>query len=378
MYLMRSPTLYLMITGILFTPFFVFAQTTSTTTQQLDLTQERAAAQVKIDAMAQDYLNSITTPNEARLKALTGDINIKLTPQDPGPNETVTVTLVGYLTDLNRATISWLINGKVVSSGVGQKIFLFQSGRSGEITTVKVNVVTANGEQIEKNFSFSPVGATILWEADTYVPPFYKGKPILSPEARVRVIAIPDTQSSKNSLAAGDLVYTWEKNGIAQVDASGYRKNSFSFTAPLPFGKTGVSVVVSSLTGSMQSKKIIDLQLSQPFVLFYEQHPLLGVWYNRPFGNNITLNRKEFSISAEPYFFSNDTSDVPTLKYDWSINGNLAKNYGRTITLRNDTGAKGNSSVSLSMRGLRQTFQSATQNLLVQFEAAPSTSGPTF
>lgn len=370
---------FLVVSTIITLPFSAFAQTATTTAvQPPDMMQERAAAQVQIDAMAQEYIDSFATPRDINLKALTDDVNIKTTPQDPGPNETVTVTLVGYLADLGRASIDWSVNGKVVSSGVGQKLFTFQNGRSGETTTIRTTIVTATGEQLSKSFSFTPIGTTVLWEADTYTPPFYKGKPLLSPEARVRVIAIPDIGGIKNSLTAGDFVYVWKKDGMVQADTSGFRKNSFSFIAPLPLNKTGVSVNISSLTGSMQSKRTIDVPLFNPLILFYEKHPLLGVWYNRPFGTDITLNNKEFSISAEPYFFSNETSDTPTLKYDWTINGNSTQNFGHTITLRNDTGAKGDSSISLAMRGLKQTFQSAGQTLNVHFTESAVTGRPTF
>lgn len=379
MYLARTLALSTLLGGLLSAPFFAFAQTVATTTaiQPPDPTQERAVVQTKIDAMTQDYLNSFPTPNEINLKAIVDDIDIKTNPQNPGPNELVTATLIGHIANLNKATISWSMNGKIVSSGIGQKTLTFQNGRSGETTIIKTTVVTANGERVQKDFSFTPIGVTILWEADTYVPPFYKGKPLISPESHVRAIAIPDIENTRGSLSAGDLVYTWKKNNMTQVDASGYQKNYFPFIAPMPFGKTEVSVNVSSLAGPMQSQKKIELPLSNPFILFYEKHPLLGVWYNRPFGTDVTLDRPEFSISAEPYFFSNETSDVSTLKYDWTVNGKSAQNYAHTITLRNDAGVKGNSAISLTMRNLHQTFQSGVQNLGVHFMGTETTSRPT-
>ena len=35
------------------------------------------------------------------------EINVEITPETPGPNEVVYVTLTSYLTNINAATITW-------------------------------------------------------------------------------------------------------------------------------------------------------------------------------------------------------------------------------------------------------------------------------
>ncbi len=369
-------------------PFFAFAQTTLTEAQVRELLQQasqtappsvqtpnileqRAAAQLQIDALLADFLKTFPTKKELQKRTLVDNVTIQTTPEYPDPNETIKAVAFGFLSDFDTATISWSINGKVVERGVGKKTFSFQNGDSGKTTTLAMNVITNSGVSIKKEVSFTPLGTTILWEADTYTPPFYKGKPLLSSEAQVRAIAVPDGGNASN------FIYKWEKNGEFLASASGYGKDSFVFKGPKPFGETGVRVNISSLNKTLGSKKSVNLPVSQPFILFYESHPLIGTWYNRPVATNLNITKKEFSIIAEPYFFSNENSEKPTLAYKWSLNGRVAHNPGRKITIKNESGGKSVSSLALRMRGLTQTFQSASRSLTINF-AADESARPTF
>ncbi|MEK7569074.1 MAG: hypothetical protein AAB497_03095 [Patescibacteria group bacterium] len=380
-------------------PFFIFAQTQ--TQDEIDAAYQEAlkdprmqdalklreeADAIMLDAekykkdlsdFVDERTKQILTPEEVQKKVLSDYLDVKVSPQNPGPNEQITITIESYLADLRKATIKWLVNGKVASQGLGQTVFRFQNGSSGKTTSVSVSIVTNTGDAIERGFSFTPVGVAILWEASTYTPPFYKGKALMVPQAQVRVAAVPDIGSATNPFGAGNLVYTWEKNGLVHEGSSGFGKNVFSFTGPTPFNGIDVRVRVSSLDDTMNSEMRVSVPLSRPFILFYEKHPLLGVLYNKPLSDKFTLDKQEFSISAEPFFFSNEESEYSTIRYNWAVNGNTVQSSGRTLTFRNDTGAKGESAVSLSMRGIKQTSQSASRDLKVRL-GEESSERPTF
>lgn len=401
MYPMRTALLSTFFCGILCMPFFVFAQTTLTEDQVNTLAQQVASStqiqeankalqeaqkamedaktlQANIDNFIEERTKLILQPSEIQKKAISDYLDIKVSPQTPGPNESVKITIESYLADLYKATMTWSLDGKIVEKGLGKMVFNFQNGPSGKTTRVSVTVTTNTGYTLTKEFLFTPVGITILWEADTYTPPFYKGKALMVPQARVRVAAVPDTAGPGSPLGAGNFVYTWKKNDTVWADASGYGKNVFSFVGPIPLSKIDVRVAVSSLDDSTKSELRVNVPLSRPFILFYEKHPLLGVLYNRPLGSEYALNKKEFSISAEPYFFSNEDPRTPTLKYNWEINGKTVQKHSRTVTIRNDTGAKGDSSVLLTMRGIAKTFQNASQKLKVHTEGTETSDLPTF
>lgn len=339
-----------------------------------------AQYQKQIDALTKKR-EELFAPNPAEISAQTllKYLNVKVSPENPAPFETIRVTIESYISDLDKAKINWSLNGKIVDSGTGKRVFTFTNGPSGKTTRLNVTITTNSGERISRDFSWNPVALTILWQANTYTPPFYRGKALLTPQASVRVVAIPDSSSGSNALSGGNFAYVWQKDGSTVTNASGYGKNLFSFLGPKPYDKISVSVLASSVDDAVKSEKRINVPVTQPFILFYESTPLLGVWYNRPMSSSFTLAKKEFTLSAEPYFFSNEDSDAPILKYDWTLNGGQIQNYGNTITLRNDTGQEGNSTVSLNMSGIKKIFQTASQSLRVQFTSnEESSSRPSF
>lgn len=368
MHSIRTILFHTFLGGIVLTPFFAFAQTTTPALTAAQIQQQQQLQQ-QLDQLRSEQMAAINAnPTQVSASLILQNLDIKVSPQNPGPDEAITVTIESYISDLDKATFSWSLNGKVVQSGVGKRSLGFVNGPSGKTTNLTVNITTVEGINITKRLSWSPVGLTILWEANTYTPPFYRGKALLAPQAEVRVVALPDSTSGSNALSADNFAYVWQKDGSVVTSASGYKKNYFTFPAPMPFGQTNVKVSVSSMDGSVSSEKTISPTLTQPFVLFYEDSPLIGVWYNHAIGNNFTLTQKEFSIKAAPYFFSTvDTNDSAVLKYDWSVNGNPAQNFGQTITLRNDAGTQGNSNITLSISGLQKIFQDAVQSLTVHF-----------
>ncbi|MEK7538709.1 MAG: hypothetical protein AAB552_02615 [Patescibacteria group bacterium] len=352
------------ILGTLFAlPVFIFAQTTTGTS-----TAEKTALQEQLDTLVQSRINQLSSPAQIRINAIRDYLEITTSPKYPKPNELVRITIESYLTDLNKATLAWSVNGDVVTQGIGKKTFSFNNGASGKTTRVSVLIRTNGGEVVVKEFSFSPIGVTILWEADTYTPPFYKGKPLASAQSSIRAVAIPDTGNAKNILGAGNLVYVWKKNGNNVSEASGYAKNSFTFTAPKPYDEASVGVQVSPIdSNTVKSETRVNVPLSNPFVMFYEKHPLEGVRYDRPLGTKFALSGKEVTLRAEPYFFSNESGNKSTLSYQWSLNGKKTSNQGRTITLKNDKGVKGDSTISIAIHGITQTFQSGSKSIMLHF-----------
>lgn len=358
---------FFVLSAIFTLPIFVFAQTTPSQSYQ-----------DTINKLLEEQQQQYSRVSEIQKGALGGYLDVKVNPPIPGPNVPVQITIESYLTDLYKANISWSLNGTVLLRGLGKNTFSFQNGPSGETTYVSLSIITNTGETVYKSFSFTPVGVTIMWEADTYTPPFYKGKAMMTPQANVRIIAVPEKTTIGDPLGAGNLVYGWKKGDYIDNVASGYGKNVYSFAGPPPLTIEKITLNVSSVDDSAQSEMQIYLPQVRPFILFYEKDPLLGVRYDKPFDTETTLNKKELSVSAEPYFFSNERGEAPTLRYSWSVNGKTVQNYGRTITLRNDNGVKGASLVSLSMRGITQTFQTAKKELKVNLKESSTSSRSIF
>ena len=72
---------------------------------------------------------SIISVSEA--VSLNNGVNIKITPNFPGPNQEVSISIEEYSMDINMSEISWFKNGVLVKKGVGEKNFSFITGDIG-------------------------------------------------------------------------------------------------------------------------------------------------------------------------------------------------------------------------------------------------------
>jgi len=315
------------------TPFFAFAQSSPTTSD---------------DATNQVF-----------------QFEIQTSPQKPGPSEMVQATVTSSTDDLSVADITWTLNDKVMQVGVGKTTFSFQNGDAGQTTRLNVSILTDAGESANKDLSFMSLGAILLWEADTHTPPFYKGKAMMTPKSKVRITAIPSVSNTPDAIITGSLMYTWEHDGAPALENSGYGQNSFSFVSPQPGINTLAKVAITSLDGEINESMGINLFLGEPMVLFYEDNPLFGILFNNAFGDETVFPGKELTLVAEPYFFPNANLLEPNLSYSWSLNGAIVKNTGRTITFRNESGTKGNSVLTLTATEIKGALQSIVKSLQI-------------
>jgi hypothetical protein len=108
------------------------------------------------------------------------DVNVDMIPENPGPNQAVSVTLTSFATDINAASITWKVNDKTQKTGRGEKVFNFTTGGINTTTTLDIQIITAEGQLVAKTFDIKPVGVDLLWQSGSFVPPFYKVKRYLA------------------------------------------------------------------------------------------------------------------------------------------------------------------------------------------------------
>jgi hypothetical protein len=71
---------------------------------------------------------------------------------------------------------------------------------------------------------------TLLWQAnDAYVPPFYKGKALLTEGSDVKIVAMPEIKSGSGTINPKNLTYSWKKDYTNDPDGSGYGIHSYVF-----------------------------------------------------------------------------------------------------------------------------------------------------
>lgn len=292
-------------------------------------------------------------------------IDVKTSPPTPKPNEQVTITLKSYAIDLGSADIIWYVNKEAKKEGIGEKSFILQSGNLGEETIVDVLIATGDGLKFKKHIVISPGEVDILWEAQTYTPPFYRGKALPTYNSLVKVVALPrfNTTSSPK-----DFHYEWKLNRN-QNAGDGIGKNSVLMRATWPDSVVNVGVTASLLGTSMSGENNIDVPTLKPVLVFYENAPLLGVRFDQALTNLTETTASQFTLLAVPYFFSRDDYENNNLLYSWDINrtpSTPSRNPESLVLVKSGTAAE-SMNILLNVQNPKRVIQSALLQTTVSF-----------
>ncbi len=297
-----------------------------------------------------------------------GTITLTSVPANPAPGQTVSINVRSFNTDIDRATITWSVNGKQTASGLGLKDFVTRLGNVGSDTRISVIVLTEKGDTLTKDISFTAASVSLIWEADSYVPPLYKGKALLSRYTNAKIVAITQLGNTSTSLSPQNLIYTWKKNGRNMASVSGYSKNTLQLDRYDTAEETTVKVVVSNQEGSLRIEKEITLNPVQPKLVTYIYNPLYGTLYTRALSGNYRVSTKELSLSAVPYFFNGGPATPILTDFSWSINNTRESPTNNVFTLRNVASATGTVNISIgASNSIGSTKESDTNELSLTF-----------
>lgn len=290
---------------------------------------------------------------------------VTVLPKYPGPYQNVTVKVEDFSRDINGVNISWSINGKAEKSGVGLKEFTFQTGALGSVSNVSINM----GGSVE-TVSVRPTSVDLIWQSDTYTPPFYAGKALHSNQDPVTVVAEPFfLNSKKERLDPNKLVYKWLQDGNIVGSASGYGKKTFTVEQSILLKPISIEVEVSSTDGTYRSNARITISDIRPEVLVYENHPLYGIVFEKALnGKDFVMAGSETKITAVPFFFSNKQKNSGDLLYDWNLNNSSVSEKGNEVVFRKPENVKqGSSLISLNVKNLERFMQYADASFNIKF-----------
>lgn len=296
---------------------------------------------------------------------------LRVNPSSPGPGQTVTAEVTSTLIDLNNSIISWIVNGATFPTPqTSTKISLTAPSTMGAKLTIKVVVKADGGLSLSREQTIRTGALDLLWEADSYTPPFYKGKALPAAGSNITVNVLPDLRDdSGKKIPVSDLVFTWKQNSLVVQGVSGRGKNVATFPGPEFYTPFEVWVEVASLDQSIQALGALTLEPFMPNIIFYESHPTLGIRFEEAITDTLELGGGEVSIAAQPFYFAGTNANSPQLTYQWVLNGanvpnpNVNKNL---IVLRADTEG-GAANVGLGVKHLSKIFQEASKNFMVNF-----------
>ncbi|PIP73400.1 MAG: hypothetical protein COW88_02160 [Candidatus Lloydbacteria bacterium CG22_combo_CG10-13_8_21_14_all_47_15] len=299
-------------------------------------------------------------------------ISVSASPENPVPNERVTIKVASSRFSVDESTITWYVNGEQIRSGIGAKETVLTVGSAGSALRVTVVVEHKKFGTFEVEKTFRPAEVTLVWEADTYTPPFYRGKALPASQADTRIMAFPRIidETSGRLVPARELVYLWKVDFRVIEDRSGYGRNTLEFQGAKVYEHRYVTVDVSTVDGLVTAHAAASISAIQPEIVLYENRPLEGVVYDTALTGSVTIRGEESAIRAEPYFFSH-SEPVETR---WALNGNAIEVDGggtlgwREVTFRKPEDVEGGASrVTLDVNATERFLQFASANLLIQF-----------
>lgn len=288
-------------------------------------------------------------------------LQVSIVPDIPEPGERVWANAESFTADINRAQVVWSLNGIPVKSGRGEKAFSFTVSDVGALTTLGISVIGADGVVTERSFSFSPASVDLLWQATSYVPPLYAGKALLPPMGSYRVVAIPHVVQGGATIPVGQLSYTWKRDGTVLGSASGYAKNVLDMTGSKLGRVQRIEVVVEDPSGKTVVKKTLIIPTVEPQIIFYENHPLSGMHFERAIEGSYHPENDEVAIIGYPFFFDVAKPTDPSLAYVWMVGPTKitpsSENQNR-ITIRRQEGVT-SALFRLEVRNAAAVLQSA-------------------
>ncbi|OHA24663.1 MAG: hypothetical protein A3B11_00580 [Candidatus Taylorbacteria bacterium RIFCSPLOWO2_01_FULL_44_26] len=321
---------------------------------------------------------------QAQIPISVGGIELTASVDNPIPEQIVTITARSYSVDINTATISWSVGGKVISQGIGETVAKVKAPALGTVLNVTVSAVLPDGNRLTKSISIGSGSVDMIVETDGHVPAFFHGKAPEGYQNNIKIIAIGHIADSRGvQYDPQTLIYRWKKNNQAIEDQSGYGKQSVVVAGDIVPRAYVISVTAETRDGKARAESSVSISPQAPEIVFYIDDPLYGPMFNAAVNESIRIgSEREVSVLALPFGFNKPKDSSGNLSFSWMINNasHPELDSSQSIVLRApDTGA-GSSEVLVSVRNIRNILQSAQSGFAIVFgpSATQSTSDLNF
>jgi len=298
-------------------------------------------------------------------------VTISLSPTNPGPNTDVTATVSSFQTNVDTTNIAWYLNGQKKLTGIGKKNFTFKTGNIGELVTIEVALDTEAYGTITKELTILPNTLEILWESDTYVPPFYKGKALPSSQSSVRVIALPRFVNQNKLINTNNIVYTWKKGYFKDQNSSGFGKNVFVYKTGYTFNNDEITISATTEDKSVSITKKVPIHVYEPKIVLFENKPIEGIRYENALMDTFNYIENEVTVHAVPFFFSLSGLNDNSASFVWKLDGkNLETNPENKseFTLKKPEKGSGQYQLRLDINNLGYDLQTGSKKLTLVYD----------
>ncbi len=291
---------------------------------------------------------------------------IELSPENPEPRSSVTLTLTSYTFDISASFITWKINGEQVLAGNGERVLSVRTGDVGESLLVNVTAQNQAGYFVEQKITVTPASVALIYEAPrSHVPFFYEGRSFASTGGLVRVTAIPSISDGGLPLSPDSLSYTWHVNGEVLKKFSGYGKQSAEFRLDYLQDTNDVKVLVRTPKGAAVSKTL-RISPSEVTPMLYRYDEVFGTLLNSPITSRLETT-KTIPLKLEPYFVSSK-EDRPST-YKWLLDGfDVTPGEGQPLALTPKENSYGVKRLTVQVFGPDRRLQSAETSVEIIFD----------
>ena len=201
----------------------------------------------------------------------------------------------------------------------------------------------------------------ILWQGETYTPPFYKGRTLWSSQSRITFVAIPHGLGNP-----ANLNYKWTKTGTVLGNINGVGRNTISFVDSILSRPQTIKVdIIDSDKTVLASASTRVVPLS-PTLAIYENNPLYGFMFHRETSGTYGLQEREITFAAFPFFFSASNRADIALGYEWRTNAGGVETRN-SVTYRTPEDATGFSEIQVHASNEGKITQTANKNFLIEF-----------
>lgn len=293
-------------------------------------------------------------------------LEVETIPSSVEPGSTVTVRAQVPASMAGSATFVWRVDGRTVDQGIGRNAIQVAVGGAGTRTVVSVNVTEGGVLRAEKTIELAPASVDLVWEGNTYTPPFYHGKPLTTGSSAVTVLAVPNIIQNGARVSSDDLVYRWYVNDAQAPKKSGYGASWFSLTTPQFENEFTVRVVAETRDGSIRTTNEISIKPVRPEIVIYQRSPLLGLRFDQATGASHTMNNGEVTFVAFPLYLTSTEGG----EYQWLVDGKDATTSNvdpRSITFRKTVDGVGNFSIAVKYQNPTLLFEYGTQTFNLKF-----------
>jgi hypothetical protein len=326
---------------------------------------------------------SVTTPVHAQFQlesyGVKPDLTYSITPDAPGPNDPVSISLHSYYLDLSNANIEWMLDGKTMSEGTGLTEVSTVAGAQGTEHDVTAIVTTPDGAGADVTIAIIPTSLDLLYDANSYVPPFYMGRAMPSSGTTINIQALPNFVTPEGKRLTPDtIVYNWKQDGRVLKAFSGKGKSSLSVAASLPHDSTTVSVDAVSADGRLHGAASVRIPTVESAITLYQDHPLFGIQYYSAMGTPAFVPDTEMTFAVAPYFAPAHASNDPALQYTWQVNGmDVPINASAPNEITIDASkSSGFAWINVAVSHITDFFTNLADQWDVQFAGSPNDSTP--